>query len=330
MSSFSTPLVRVSPSSLCEGQGLFAQRDIPKGSYITAYAGRRMCDASVTKRTRSRIRATSDYEYMASDGTTIDGAEPGTRWWSRRGIAQMANDAIHESVSGRSNNCDFSEVCVDVSRDRSVTRVFLMATRDIRKDEELLVPYSMGYWLYRIRSPTDPELSRRHPDLCNWLRCHEALERHALRNGGLGRGCWIEEFLDLHSEAQRWDPETGEMVLKGTARYILSQSCDVHPNCSCALARSEAEAEEEEEEEGTRRAVPKVDVILERRVAPTSSSSSSAAPRAASAAEDDDHKTHAGDDEGEADLASARLHCSVVCGRCQSFLFEKRDVPLIW
>jgi hypothetical protein len=69
------------------------------------------------------------------------------------GIAHMANDAIHPEVTGRNNNCEFCETETGL--------VYLQTIRPVRAGEELLVDYTLPYWIDRARSATAPPLPPR-------------------------------------------------------------------------------------------------------------------------------------------------------------------------
>lgn len=179
-------LVRVGRSSICEGRGLFAARFLPKGTLVTQYCGARRGPSANRTRASSlektdNVEAT-EYSFECADGSSIDG-RPGL--WSgvkcRGGVAQFANDALHPEATGRKNNCAFVEV--PPSRGSVVVRVYLRTTRDVRAGDELLVPYSLCYWLSRARNRPDVIPA----GLIAWLNCHVLMEdavRTALRSDG--------------------------------------------------------------------------------------------------------------------------------------------------
>ena len=156
------PLVRVRRSRVCRGVGVFAARSVPAGTVMTAYPFVRRG----FRRSRREAAKRSDYEYeWTRDGATLDGdpsllaAIPPRR--RPAGCAHLANDAIHREVTGRDNNCDFLEGRGDPKR----PRLHLVTTRAVRRGEELLVSYSLGYWLSREKTAADPALRR-------WIACH--------------------------------------------------------------------------------------------------------------------------------------------------------------
>ena len=114
---FKSPLVELRPSTVCSGVGVFATTHLPRGSYVTAYAGR--CRAKEKEKNKVDSDASEgsgkfDYIYECLNGLTIDGAVPEAKrsYWMRHGVAQLANDALFPDLlqKGLSNNCRFMEV----------------------------------------------------------------------------------------------------------------------------------------------------------------------------------------------------------------------------
>ena len=136
-------------STVCEGWGVFATRDIARGECVTAYVGELVDNTT--------WNGEADYALKLDDTWTLVGESDPAKLCNA-GIAQMANDAIHREVSGRSNNCDFRIVG---------TSAFLRTTREVRRDDEMLVDYHISYWLARSSSKTLPKETR------TWLRCHK-------------------------------------------------------------------------------------------------------------------------------------------------------------
>lgn len=151
------PWIEIRPSK--HGRGLFATRDIYRGDYITFYPihqlGRRV--EGDTWATRSHPDATQvyfDYALNINDNTRIIG-DPNLIHNSMF-LGHMINDPaldIEEkdplqfivryfiSCKARGNAAfdRFQEPWVGIR-----------AVRDIRKDEEILVPYSLPYWSTRV------------------------------------------------------------------------------------------------------------------------------------------------------------------------------------
>ena len=151
-------IVRVGPSTVCDGVGCFATRFLPKGTPVTVYAGR----------ARKTIRGLSDrdlaytYTRAAPYGDNIVGYRDKRRL-NGRGVAQLTNDAVHPEVTGRTNNCILLQRPCD-------GRVYLVADADIRPGEELLVSYHISYWTYRAASPELPQHVR------SWAARHAGVE----------------------------------------------------------------------------------------------------------------------------------------------------------
>jgi len=69
-------------------------------------------------------------------------------WWSLQGVGHMLNDNIHVHATGREANAYFAEVeMVDEDTCQRVQRVIIVTCKDVARGEELLVSYSLGYWL---------------------------------------------------------------------------------------------------------------------------------------------------------------------------------------
>ena len=103
------------------GLGLFAGEDIPKGACVIEYVGRHV---SKEEETTSR----SKYLFEISKNKTIDGKPK----WNKAGYI---NHSCRE-------NCE-----VEIHK----SRVFIMATRNIRKGEELGYDYGEEYFNDHIR-----------------------------------------------------------------------------------------------------------------------------------------------------------------------------------
>lgn len=122
-------IVRLSNSSICGGRGLFATRFIPLGTPITRYYG------TMRKNVDGLPSSRLAYTFMCRSGRHIVGCAdppPGC------GLGQLANDAVHEELTGRRNNAEFAE---------HAGRVYLVACHDIEPGEEVLVDYHISYWI---------------------------------------------------------------------------------------------------------------------------------------------------------------------------------------
>jgi SET domain-containing protein len=118
----------VKPSQLPgAGMGLFTHIDIPKGGRIVEYAGRRKRWKDV-----KHLDGHNGYLLRLSRTTAID-AKP-----KRSGKGRYANDAMGLArVPGLRNNAEYLIYG---------NRVFIEATRHIRKGEEILVGYGKEFW----------------------------------------------------------------------------------------------------------------------------------------------------------------------------------------
>lgn len=226
---------------VCDGRGVFANVFLPRGSYVTAYAGNLRRSRSIQYRRRQYngrrryetrrnnvdsekrdLRDSStfddedddviDYCYSFSDGDRlIDGSSRGRNFrcaaFYRDGIAHLANDAVHEDVTGNVCNCVFRE---------ARRRVYLVTRRDVEAGEELLVPYCLGYWLRKIRSRPSalPEKLRA------WLRCHSIVEDLLYENAG---GRRIVDFVSF-SFVPRSDGEEGRGTERAVIKYRVEKS----------------------------------------------------------------------------------------------------------
>jgi SET domain-containing protein len=108
------------------GKGLFAKKQISKGSYITEYLGK-----ISTWKDADHDDGNNAYIYYINRKHVIDAK-------GSKAFAHYANDASgFKKIKGLSNN---SEYVVDGKR------VFIVAKRDIAKGEEIFVGYGKDYW----------------------------------------------------------------------------------------------------------------------------------------------------------------------------------------
>lgn len=127
--------VQILPSLMPNaGNGLFADRDFKKNELITEYDGPRIDKASADKlrekHMHTHIRVVnSQYEYIDGYKDVLVG----------KGGGSFANDA---TIQKQNNSIYFSKF--DELRGRG--RVFLKATKDIKKGEEIYVSYGKDYW----------------------------------------------------------------------------------------------------------------------------------------------------------------------------------------
>lgn len=163
------PWVELRRSTVCDGWGVFAVRDIPTRTDVTSYVG---------WMATGKLEDPEDVSYalaLSKDRSLVGERDP-SRLCSD-GLAQMANDAIHEEITGRDNNCRFK-----IKGDR----VHLRTLRRVAKDEELLVNYHIDYWLGRA-DEFDGTLGE-------WLQCHREVAT-AMKHVGLTmesyEDCWL-------------------------------------------------------------------------------------------------------------------------------------------
>jgi uncharacterized protein len=98
------------------GRGLFALEPIPKGACIIEYTGRRITD-------EEWVQSRSRYLFKVTEKKTIDG-------WDKDNTARYINHSCRP-------NCE-----IEIHR----ARVFVMAKRAIRPDEELGYNYGKEYF----------------------------------------------------------------------------------------------------------------------------------------------------------------------------------------
>jgi hypothetical protein len=199
--------VRVGPSHICNGVGVFAVQACPKGTVMTAYPFVRQGHRKVVRQGRRN----NDYAFQRSDGTAIDGhpqvLSKATFYLKRRkrgdhhmwGVANLANDAIHPELTGRTNNCDFVEMG---------SRVYLATSQAVAAGEELLVAYSLSYWMDRAQNEAWT------PQMREWLG-YQVRVRDALRPLHVE----LDEYLGVLENEE-------EMRLKYIATYACA--CCAH------------------------------------------------------------------------------------------------------
>ncbi len=115
------PLIEVRHSSV-HGYGVFAKADLPSGTFLAFYEGRRYTALQI-----SRVNWDDRITYLfgLSDGTTIDGAQGGN-------LTRHLNHACLP-------NCEAVEV--DAPRKRLALRIETI--RPVRAGEELFLDYAL-------------------------------------------------------------------------------------------------------------------------------------------------------------------------------------------
>lgn len=145
MSSKSQPWHVVRKSTL-HGNGIFAVRDIPEGTHILQYAGRRLTtEQADAQPPRNPEEPFHTFFFSLSSGKIIDGAQRGNdaRW-------------INHSCQG---NCEAQE-------NAQGTRVYIVALRDITAGEELVYDYGL-----LIDEPLTKTLREQYRCLCGAPKC---------------------------------------------------------------------------------------------------------------------------------------------------------------
>lgn len=108
------------------GKGLFTNIDIPKGTRIVEYKGRRTTWKEV------KDDSTNYYIYTINRNNVIDAQK------TLSALARYANDAKgFTRVKGLTNNC------VYVNEDK---RAFIESVKDIPAGAEIFVDYTQEYW----------------------------------------------------------------------------------------------------------------------------------------------------------------------------------------
>ena len=126
-------LAQVKPSTVRDaGLGLFALRDLPKGTRVTWY------DGAVLDRTQAAVVAATDPSFLRSVSfdEVIDGLR---RPLAGRGAASFANHGARAAL----RNADLKALW---DRAHHATRIVLVTTQAVRAGEELLVNYGAQYW----------------------------------------------------------------------------------------------------------------------------------------------------------------------------------------
>ena len=172
---------------------------------MTAYPFVRQGSRKMTRQGRRN----NDYALQRSDGTSIDGhphvLSKAAFYLKRKnrgdhhgwGVANLANDAIHPELTGRTNNCDFVEIG---------SRVYLVTSQNVAAEEELLVAYSLSYWMDRVHNEAWT------PAMREWLG-FQVRVRDALRPLHVD----LEEYLGI-LDIDAADEET-------RLKYIATYTC---------------------------------------------------------------------------------------------------------
>ena len=106
--------------SKLHGRGLFATRDLPKGTYVMEYRGERVDKKESEKRTEDQWEDGRVYTFELSRRFDLDGSV-------RSNVARLANFSCDP-------NCE--------SHNEGGRKVWIVALRDIKKGEEITYDYN--------------------------------------------------------------------------------------------------------------------------------------------------------------------------------------------
>lgn len=122
-------MIYVSKSSICEGYGVFAKRDIPQGKMITWYYGYKKLQKYTPSKNKYVIEFNEKYNLI--------GIQNICRLYSK-GVGQLINDAI---FSKKKNNAYFFD------KDNYIV---IISNKDIKTNDEILIGYGIDYWKNQI------------------------------------------------------------------------------------------------------------------------------------------------------------------------------------
>lgn len=128
--------VYIGNSSICDGLGIFSKKNIKKGEIITWYYG--IIDKN---KTTDNYKYTMEYNTFDEKVNLIGISDPNKITYGK-GMAQFANDAICFELTGKNNNSYFFQ---------KGRYVFLIASKNIKKNQEILASYGINYWINEIK-----------------------------------------------------------------------------------------------------------------------------------------------------------------------------------
>lgn len=109
--------------SKLHGRGLFAARSLPKGTYVMQYRGEKVAKAEGTRRTDEQWARGRVYTFELNRRFDLDGSV-------RSNLARLANFSCEP-------NCE--------SQNEAGRRIWIVATRDIRKGSEITYDYNFSF-----------------------------------------------------------------------------------------------------------------------------------------------------------------------------------------
>jgi hypothetical protein len=139
------------------GRGLFAARDLPKGTYVIEYRGERLTKREGSKRTDAQWETGRVYTFELSRRFDLDGSPD----WNTARLANYSCDPNCESQNERGR------------------KVWIVALRDIRKGDEITYDYNFSF----VDPPPACRCGARRcrgyivgeghvPELVEWLKAH--------------------------------------------------------------------------------------------------------------------------------------------------------------
>ena len=133
--------VYIKKSTICNGIGIFANKNITKDSIITWYYGKIIDCKNIKHKKYKYNKYIMEYNSVNKKKCIIGISN--IEKIKGKGFAQLANDAIHYNLTYKNNNSYFMQ---------KRRYIFLIATRDIDKHEEILASYGIEYWIHEINN----------------------------------------------------------------------------------------------------------------------------------------------------------------------------------
>lgn len=171
------------------GRGVFARRFIPKGTTLMEYEGKRISsDEADEQPSADPDNPYHTFFFSLSSGEIIDGAQQGNE-------ARWINHSCEPNCEGHENDAG--------------DRVFIVAKRDIEKDEELLYDYALT-----IDEPLTESLKQNYACWCGAPQC---------------RGTMLALDTDEDTAEQEHDTEPGNATQRWIREQIQDEIQRLHP-----------------------------------------------------------------------------------------------------
>lgn len=132
--------VYIGKSKICNGIGIFARKNINKNDIITWYSGI-IVNKKCIKHDKNFKYNKYVIEYNSVNKRKYVIGISNINQIKGKGFAQFANDTVYVGLTSKNNNSYF------IQKGRYI---LLIAFKNIRKNEEILVPYGMKYWMKEI------------------------------------------------------------------------------------------------------------------------------------------------------------------------------------